>query len=81
MKEVEGQKKLLKDKKAANMLWKEVQANEQLGQAVGAAIVVKRDLHKREEIRERIEFRTRRKPAFSEDDRCDASLTDATTPG
>jgi len=65
----EKPQKMLKDKKAAAMLWKEVQANEQLGQAVGAAIVVKRDLHKREEIRERIEFRTRRKPAFSEEDR------------
>lgn len=56
-------------KKSAMTLLKDIQLNDQLGQTAGSSLVVKRDLHKREELRERIEYRSRRPAVFDEEDR------------
>eukprot|EP00951_Prasinocladus_malaysianus_P000722 scaffold5163_cov38-Prasinocladus_malaysianus.AAC.1 len=49
--------------------WKAVGENERLGNMVGAAMVVKRDLHRRAELREKLEGLNRRPSVFNDTDR------------
>lgn len=56
-------------KKTARSLWGDAKSSDKLGQMVGTALVVKRDLHKRSELREKMESFQRRPPVFDSRDR------------